>query len=333
MRADRLLALLLLLQTHGRMTAGDLARELEVSERTIYRDLDALGAAGVPVYTERGPGGGCALLDSYRTSLTGLTDGEVRALFMLSQPSPLADLEVGRDLKAALRKLSAALPAGRQDQEAWLRQRLHLDWSGSAVASRSPHLAALQRAAWEDRRVRVAYRRDDAPHRPTFERTVDPYGLVAHASEWYVMWGIDSRVQAFPVAGLLAVETLAEAFLRPPGFDLAAVWAAWRDEQEVAQHAYKVRALVAVEAITRLPLLIGVDADAVPVASEGGWAAVTLTFASLEDARARLLALGGAVEILTPLPLRLSLADFARQAAARYEGQPSAAGNYLRGSR
>lgn len=163
MRADRLLALLMLLQTGGRMTAAELARELEVSERTIYRDLDALAMAGVPVYAERGPGGGCALLDSYRTSLTGLTDGEVRALFLLSLPTPLADLEVGRDLKAAVLKLNAALPAERQDQADWLRQRLHLDWSAPSEAETVPHLPQVQRAVWENRRLRVTYRLDDAP--------------------------------------------------------------------------------------------------------------------------------------------------------------------------
>ena len=110
MRADRLLSLLMLLQSRGRMTAGELAGELEVSERTIYRDLDALSAAGVPVYAERGPGGGCALLDSYRTTLTGLTQDEVRALFMLNIPAPLIDLGMGQELRAALLKLSAALP-------------------------------------------------------------------------------------------------------------------------------------------------------------------------------------------------------------------------------
>ncbi len=111
MRADRLLAMLILLQTRGRMTARELSEELEVSERTVYRDMLALGMAGMPVYTERGPGGGCTLLESYRTDLNGLTENEVRALFMLSIPAPLVDLGLSLELKAALLKLSAALPA------------------------------------------------------------------------------------------------------------------------------------------------------------------------------------------------------------------------------
>ena len=127
MRADRLLSLLMLLQTRGQMTARELAEELEVSERTIYRDIDALSAAGVPVYAVRGPGGGCALMDGYRTDLTGLTRDEVRALFMLSVPAPLADLGLSRELRAALRKLSAALPVTRRADERRMRERVHLD--------------------------------------------------------------------------------------------------------------------------------------------------------------------------------------------------------------
>src|SRR5512136_703550 len=127
MRADRLLSLLMLLQARGRMTAQELAAELEVSERTIYRDINALSASGVPVYAESGPGGGCALLDSYRTNLTGLDQDEVRALFMLSIPAPLDQLGVSQELRTALLKLSAALPDTRRGDEERTRQRIHLD--------------------------------------------------------------------------------------------------------------------------------------------------------------------------------------------------------------
>src|SRR5512134_2290707 len=130
MRADRLLSMMMLLQARGTLTARELAETLEVSERTIYRDLDALSAAGIPVCAERGPGGGCYLLDSYRTTLTGLNEGEVRALFMLSIPAPLIELGVSGELRAALLKLTASLPAGRQGKQEQIRQRLHLDPTG-----------------------------------------------------------------------------------------------------------------------------------------------------------------------------------------------------------
>ena len=172
MRADRLLSILLLLQGRGRMTAEELAEELEVSVRTIYRDIDALSAAGVPVYTDRGPGGGCSLLESYRTNLTGLTQSEVQALFMLSIPSPLVDLGVSQELRMALLKLSAALPKAAQRAEERARSRIHLDstwWfqSGEPV----PHLPTIQEALWTDRKLVVRYR---LPFASQVERRVDP---------------------------------------------------------------------------------------------------------------------------------------------------------------
>jgi len=163
MRADRLLSLLMLLQARGRMTARALATELEVSERTIYRDIDALSLSGVPIYGDRGPEGGYALLESYRISLPGLKEDEVRALYMLSIPAPLAQLGVGQELKAALRKLVAALPAAYRADAARVRQRLHLD------ATRTPgtgqlHLRCL-RQRWQPVGLRNHRRRSQRGQR------------------------------------------------------------------------------------------------------------------------------------------------------------------------
>src|SRR5712691_11301372 len=141
MRADRLLSILLLLQTRGRMTARELAEQLEVSERTIYRDIDALGMAGIPVYTERGPGGGCSLLDGYQTRLTGLTEPEVRALFLLNMTGPLADLGLSKALDDALLKLQASLPIAQRHDAEQVRQRIHMDTSKAhQEAETVPHL-------------------------------------------------------------------------------------------------------------------------------------------------------------------------------------------------
>src|SRR5690606_3266212 len=162
MRADRLISLLMLLQTRGQMTANELAERLEVSTRTIYRDLDALSTAGGPGYAERGPQGGCRLLESYRTNLTGMKEKEVRALFMLTVPGLLADLGVDQDVEAALLKLTAAIPAPFQRDAERVRQRIHLDPAGwFQMAEPLPYLSLLQQAVWEDRRVRVDYRRAD----------------------------------------------------------------------------------------------------------------------------------------------------------------------------
>ena len=159
MRADRLLSLLMLLQTRGKMTAQALAQELEVSERTIYRDIDALCTSGVPIYGEAGLDGGYALLDSYRTNLTGLSEAEVRALFMLNVPAPLADLGVSRELKSALLKLTAALPAARRPHEEHVRQRFYLDSAGWQRDEEAvPHLKTIHQAVWQDRKLYLTVR-------------------------------------------------------------------------------------------------------------------------------------------------------------------------------
>ncbi len=229
MRADRLLSLLMLLQTRGRMTAQALAAELEVSERTIYRDLEALSTSGVPVYAERGPGGGCGLLEPYRTTLTGLTEAETRALFMLSIPAPLEALGVSQALRSALLKLAAALPAARQADEERVRGRLHLDWSAPAGADRAaPHLAVVQRAIWEDRQLDVRYRLWAGVE---VAQTVDAYGLVAQAGAWHLVYAWRGQVRARPLAEFLDIQAAPGFFERPADFDTAAFWRAWREQQ------------------------------------------------------------------------------------------------------
>lgn len=202
MRADRLISLLMLLQVRGQMTARELAKELEVSERTVYRDIEALSFAGVPVYGEPGPDGGYALVDRYRTNLTGLTEGEVRALFMLSIPAPLSDLGMSQELRTALLKLTAALPAARRHDETWIRQRFHLDatwWQQGE--GHVPHLKTIHQAVWQDCKLYVVYR-------PLFsveiERLVLPYGLVAKAGTWYVLETMLNMSIAFPICQMYA---------------------------------------------------------------------------------------------------------------------------------
>lgn len=327
MRADRLLSLLMLLQARGRMTARALARELEVSERTIYRDIEALGAAGVPVYADRGPGGGCALLDSYRTTLTGLTDDELRALFMVSVPSPLAELGLSDELRGAMRKLAAALPASRRQEEDRLGRRVYLDWDQwfHSVAP-APHLPALQRAVWGDLRLRLVYRL------PFGERAcwlVEPYGLVAKAGEWYVVAARGGYVRAYQLARVIEVQLTDERFVRAPEFDLAAFWEAWRAAEEARRPQYLVEVTVAPDLAWQLPRYFGEPARGSIVATGApdatGWRRVTLVFDSLESARERILGFGRAIEVLAPEPLRLSVADFAAQVAALYRQSESPA--------
>jgi predicted DNA-binding transcriptional regulator YafY len=320
MRADRLLSILMLLQARGRLTAEQLADELEVSVRTIYRDLDALSAAGVPVYAERGPGGGCSLLEDYRTTLTGLTQDEVRALFMLSIPAPLAELGVGQELKAALLKLSAALPASRRADEERVRRRIHLDSVEWFQASEPvPHLGTIQRAVWEDRRLHLSYR---LPFDARGEWRVEAYGLVAKASTWYLVCARNGHIRALRVAHVLDARLADESFERPADFDLAAFWKAWCVEVEDTRPFYPVTVRVAPGLGPWLPHFFGEQIRAA-VAQAGspdaaGWLRLTLPFETLEDARARLLGFGGAVEVLAPPALRDSVQDYARQIVALY---------------
>jgi len=324
MRADRLLSMLMLLQIRGKMPAQALAGELEVSVRTIYRDLDALSAAGVPVYAERGPGGGCALLDSYRTTLTGLTEDEVRALFMLTIPAALAQLGVGQELKAALLKLSAALPAERRRDEAWVRQRIHLDWTGWQAEEPVPHLQTIQRAVWADRRLWLVYRRQAGPAVRQFERLADPYGLVAKAGVWHLVCLAGGRLRVYRVSDLLEVRLTNERFQRPADFDLAAFWAGWCAEAETRRWLFEATVHVSPVLAAELPMRFGDrirEQIALAPPDAEGWITVTLPFDSFESARGWLLASGRAAEVVEPVALRLSVADHAAQVAAMYGGR------------
>jgi predicted DNA-binding transcriptional regulator YafY len=327
MRADRLLSTMMLLQARGRMTAQELAGELEVSVRTIYRDLDALSMAGVPVYAERGPGGGCALLDSYRTTLTGLTQDEMRALFMLSVPAPLAELGVDRELKAALLKLSASLPQARRQVEERVRQRIHLDSEGWFESREPvPHLRTIQQALWQDRCLRIVYQlRFEAQA----EWEVEPYGLVAKANVWHMVCGREDSIRVYRVSRVLDAWVLDKSCRRPKDFDLPAFWQDWCAEAEEHRPSYPVTVRVSPEIVRRLPLYFGKtigEAVARAAASRAvagpadaeGWVTLTLPFESLESARDRVLSLGRAVEVLAPIALRRSVLDHAEQIVKLY---------------
>ncbi len=320
MRADRLLSMLMLLQVRGQMTARELARELEVSERTIYRDVDALSAAGVPVYGEPGPEGGYALLDSYRTTLTGLTAGEARALFMLSIPEPLADLGVRQELRGALLKLSAALPDARRRDEERVRQRFHLDSTWWRQGQEQvPHLQPIHQAVWQDRKLHVTYR---PPFATEIERLVAPYGLVAKAGVWYLVCARNGGLRAHRVSDLLDVRVSDKSFERPGDFDLVAFWEEWCTEHEAFLADYTATVRVAPSFIPELPRYFGNHihtkiARARPPDGKGR-IRLDLSFESFEAARERILGFGRGVEVLEPQALRRSVLDYAEQIVALY---------------
>lgn len=312
MRADRLLSILLLLQSRGRMTAGELSDHLEVSERTIYRDLEALSMAGIPLYSEHGPGGGYALLDSYRTNLTGLTEAEVRTIFLSGVYAPLADLGLADALEVALLKLSAALPEAQQHRAERMRQRIHLDaipWFQTREAV--PYLQNLQEAIWEDQQVRITYRRSDGQLR---EYTIDPYGLVAKSNIWYVVARRDVGMRVFRVSRIQTLIVTAENFERPPGFDLAAYWGEWCQQFERSLQRWPVTLRISPELIHNLtglwgawvrPLLESAPPD------EYGWRQITVNYDTLEWAYRDILCLGGQAEVIDPPDLRQQVIDIA----------------------
>ena len=320
MRADRLLSLLMLLQTRGRMTARELAKQLEVSERTIYRDIDALSAAGVPVYSEAGPEGGYALVDRYRTTLTGLTEGEVRALFMLSIPAPLADLGVSQKLRTALLKLTAALPEVHRHAEERVRQRFHLDstwWRNREELV--PHLLTIHQAIWQDYRLHITYH---PPFAIEIERLVDPYGLVAKAGVWYLVFARNGAIRVHRVSNLLNVRISDKSFERPAGFNLAVFWEEWSSEHETLLFNYSTTVRVSPNLIPELPRHFGsqihtkIEQAGPPDAD--GWIRLELCFESFDAARERILSFGRAAEVLRPQALQKSVLDYAEQIVSLY---------------
>lgn len=328
MRADRLLSLLLLLQTRGRMTAQELAERLEVSERTVYRDLAALGMAGVPVYAERGPGGGCMLMDGYRTDLTGLTEAEVRTLFMAGAPALLKDLGLGSALEAALLKLLAALPATFRQNVERARQRIHIDALGwSRWEEPVPHLATVQEAVLRDRRLRIVYRPLDGE---AGERVVDPLGLVAKTTVWYLVARRDGEMRVYRIARMREAELLDEPCARPEGFDLAAYWREWTAAYAASWPKYTVTVRVPPEHVAALPQAMGewiAEMIAQAPAEADGGVRLALTYDSFEEARRRMLGLGTLVEVLEPAELRASVAAYAREIATFYANALAPAGD------
>jgi predicted DNA-binding transcriptional regulator YafY len=309
-RADRLLSILLLLQAHGRLSAGHLAERLEVSRRTVCRDLDALSAAGVPVVTDRGPNGGAYLLGGYRTDLTGLTEPELEALLAFGGQGPAADLGLGAQLDQASRKLAVAAGPSRIGR---LQERVLVDgerWFRTAPVP--AHLAHVQDALWSDRRLRLSYRRGLDR---VVERTVEPYGLVCKAGTWYLLAGVGGEPRVYRVSRIEDAELTDEVFERPAGFDLRAAWAArvgiFTGAAPTARVAVTVRVDPAVSG--QFTRLVG---DQV-VDRPGGGVAV-LDFPACEAAVSVLIGFGGAVEVLDPPDLRERLAEIGRQLSGLY---------------
>jgi predicted DNA-binding transcriptional regulator YafY len=308
MRADRLLSILLMLQAKGRMSAAELARRLEVSRRTVYRDLDALSGAGVPVVTDRGPNGGAYLLGGYRTDLTGLNEIELEALLAFGGQGPAADLGFGSQLDQASRKLAVAARAGAGR----LRDRVLIDgerWFRTAPVP--PHLARVQDALWMDRRLRLRYRRSLDR---VVDRTVEPYGLVCKAGTWYMLAGVHGELRVYRVSRIEDAEMTDESFERPAGFDLRAAWAAQVGRfKGSGPERISVKVRVDPDVSAQFTRVIGDHIVDRP--SEG---VVVLDLPADEAAVSFLAPFGRAVVVLEPQGLRHRLAEIGRQLSSLY---------------
>lgn len=315
MRADRLISIIMLLQTHDRMTADRLSRQLEVSTRTIYRDILALNGAGIPVYTDRGPGGGIALLESYRTSLTGMSDEEVRALFMLNIPQALIDLGIREKLKSALLKLTVALPAGQQVVQARTQQRIYLD-STSWDEPREPslYLGIVHQAVWQDKLIHLIYH-GNFDTRVEFE--LEPLGLVAKMNSWYLVAKSKGFLKVLNTADILEVEILDRDFTRDPGFDLEVFWLEWCKISQDRHPVYIAHLNVAPSLFEKLHLYLGeaIKYDVInPNKTDARcWIEVMIYYGNFFEARGSILSFGNAAEVIEPVPLRISVIDFAHQ--------------------
>ncbi|MFE0509801.1 helix-turn-helix transcriptional regulator [Streptomyces sp. NPDC058964] len=321
MKSSRLVSILLLLQTRGRMTAAQLAGELEVSVRTVYRDVEALSAAGVPLYGDAGHAGGYRLLDGYRTRLTGLTRAEAEALFLAGAPGPAADLGLGPVLAAAQLKVRAALPPELRAHADRVGGRFHLDAPGwYADPDDTPHLAAVADAVWNGRVLDVLYRRWREP--TDVRRRLEPYGLVLKAGRWYVVAGPGPRT--FRVDQILRLDATGQEFSRPDDFDLAAHWTAY--QRDFHQRLRGGKALVRLAPGVRLtgPAAAAVRANG--RTDEDGWTLATVPIESVDHAHGEFLRLGTDIEVLGPAELRDGIARTVAELAVRYGKSPASGG-------
>ncbi len=310
MRADRLLALVMLLQTRGKMTTQQLAEKMGVSRRTILRDIDALSVSGIPVYTDGGHGGGVALDENYRVTLTGLKESEIRSLFISSNNQLLQDIGLGEAAESSLLKLSAALPTAHQPSVDFIRQRIHIDplwwWHDGEPL---PFWDDLQKTVYEDIYIRAVYESYDGS---IGERALEPYSLVAKSSFWYLIAKRDGEFRTYRVSRFHSVTLLDEHFQRDSDFDLANHWQTHLQEftEALTEYAFTLRIhesrLNFVRWLTPGRFQISEPAD------ESGWLTIKVHMESIELAKMLVFGLGNDGVVLEPPELAQAVIEAAR---------------------
>jgi predicted DNA-binding transcriptional regulator YafY len=315
MKADRLLSALLLLQAHRRLTGRELARRLEVSGRTVHRDMEALSAAGVPVFALRGAKGGWQLDEDWRTRVPGLEEAELRAL-LLSQPRSLGDSKLARAAERALDKLTAALPVPLRERAQSMRQRLYVDtkgWRGTSEATFA--LPVVQDALARDRRLRLRYRKAD---RESVRRTVDPLGLVAKGTAWYLVARSAEGLRTYRVSRIEEAQLLEEPFERPADFDLAEYWESSTQRFLKERPRYEATLRLAPKAAEDMKTWHAASpAPAQAGPSADGWSTLRVEFDNEGQACFVCLGLSRSVEVIAPKALRERVARDAAEIVAR----------------
>ncbi len=309
-----MLRLALLLQARGRLTAQALADELEVSVRTVYRDLESLSGVGIPVWTESGPGGGCQLVDGYRTPFGGLSRDEAASLLALGVPGPLRDLGLGPSLQSAQRRIGAS--SGVSDAA----RTVHLDMPNwFRRAEETPQLPVIAESIRDRRRIDLTY---TSPSRSKAHAHLAPLGIVNKAGVWYLVADASGRTRVFRVARVRSVRVCEDTFTRPADFDLAAFWEAWSADFEATRPRLRVVVRASPEAVDVMPEVFG-DAvhEAIGNASapdEQGWRELVLTFEHEAAAAHRLAGFGGSIEVRAPSSVRARLVETATATLTRY---------------
>ncbi|CAM3595456.1 YafY family protein [Aeromicrobium ponti] len=318
MRADRLISIILLLQNFEKMTTAELAKELEVTERTIHRDMEALSAAGIPVLAERGKFGGWRLLEKYRTNLTGLKADEIETLLLSPSFQHLADLGISDDWKEARQKLLAAIPAPLKEDVKDISNRIHIDtstWRESPREMKS--FGILQQAVWEEKKLQIQYEKAD---KQTIERIVEPLGLVAKGNTWYLIAASDEKIKSYRVSRIVKSELINENFSRPKDFNLPDYWQESKQKFISSLPRFEVEVEISPSIIQRINFTGRfVQVIHMDIPKENGWIPASLCFDTEQEAREYVLGFGDQIMILRPVSLRKSVREMAEGVVGLYK--------------
>ncbi|HTJ29453.1 MAG TPA: WYL domain-containing protein [Acidobacteriaceae bacterium] len=312
MKAERMMCALLLLQTRGQLSSSALSAELEVSERTVHRDMEALSAAGVPVYAMRGAQGGWRLDENWRTEVPGLTEAELRALVMV-QPRAAGHPRLAAAAERAYQKLIASLPVTMRQQAAAMRERLHVDPTGWHMTNEDLSMLPLvQEAVAQDRRLRFTYVRVDGEKA---QRTVDPLGIVAKGASWYLAARTAKGMRTYRISRMSEIEVSLRSFQRPLRFQLDVYWRNSTAEMQRKRHRFEATLAMTPQAAGSLGTWLELKpvTEAVPGKLAEGWVAMRAGFESMEHARFVVLGFGARMRVLDPETLRSTVEEEARE--------------------